>query len=64
MVFVSREVWCLRDRAVWWCGRVDVVCTLYFTFLGRVVRGTVMWGRVGFGWKRLSVVFVGCDMEG
>ena len=33
-IFVSRGVWCFRDRAVWWCGRVDLVCMLFLSFLG------------------------------
>ena len=44
-VYFLPEVWCSRDRAVW-CGRADVVCTLCFTFLGRVVCG-VWWGFLG-----------------
>ena len=35
------EVWCLKNRAVWWCGRDDDVWLLCFTLLGRVVCGMV-----------------------
>ena len=42
--FFSREVWCLKNRAVWLCERDDVVWMLCFTFFGRVVCGVVGWG--------------------
>ena len=51
----------MKNRAVWWCGRDDVVWMLCFTFLGRVVCGVVGWG--GGGYRVNGVVWSFSGMQ-